>query len=202
MTAQRRRVTVARTAPESLNKRLEGARMEEALAAQRDMLVQELAYQKGELLHQHSKELVEARNAALDDGIEQGKAIAMTDYDNMLDESVNNRLCDNERDLPWPVGVIIAGEQHRILQALADYLDDGGVAGSLAQRFAAHLGILHAPIYLDAPSAVTFRNCEEPPKVKEYDQKGNQTELEQGEAKLPGYTSHWQYYLRQLDDQG
>lgn len=202
MTAQRRRVTVARTAPESLNKRLEGARMEEALAAQRDRLVQEQAHQKGELLHQHSKELVEARNAALDDGIEQGKAIAMTDYDNMLDESVNNRLCDNERDLPWPVGVIIAGEQHRILQALADYLDDGGVAGSLAQRFAAHLGIINAPIYLDAPSAVTFRNCEEPPKVKEYDQKGNQIELEQGEAKLPGYTSHWQYYLRQLDDQG
>lgn len=195
MTGQKRRVTVARTSQDSLNKRLEGARMEEALAAQKARLVQEQADQKGELLHQHSKELVDARNAALDDGIDQGKKLAMEDYEAMLDESVNNRLCDNDRNIPWPVGVMIAGEQHRILQALAEWK-----GSETAQEFGRHLGIIHFPENLDAPSAVTYRNCEEPPKHIERDQKGNQVELEHGDSKLPGYSDHWKYYLRQLED--
>lgn len=201
-TSAKRRVSVRRAAPDALNKRLETARTEEAVVAARKAMAEQVEEARALIQARHNSELCEARNAALDDGIEQGKTLAMADYDNMLDESVNNRLCDNERDLPWPVGVIIAGEQHRILQALAEYLDDADIPGLTAKRFATRLGIIWFPAYLDAPSAVTFRNCEEPPKHKDYDQKGNQIELESGEAKLPGYSEHWKYYLRQLDDKG
>jgi hypothetical protein len=176
---------------------LETARTHEALEQQKQKLLQEFGDARSEWVADHNRKLDECRTTAHDEGVERGKDIAMADYEAMLDESVNNRLCDNERDIPWPVGVMMAGEQHRILQALAEEM-----GSAFAQKFARTLGIIHFPENLDAPSAVTYRNCEPPPKPVERDSTGKQIELDNGDARLPGYTDYWKYYLRQLDDNG
>ena len=202
----KRRVQVGRRTSESLNKRLEGARMEEALESQREIMDGIAEARVNELTVTHDLALTEAQDTAHANGVTHGKILAMENYESMLDESVDNRLCDNDRDIPWPVGVMMAGEQHRILQALAEWVEcEHGFHGNpeqLAQAFARHLGIIHFPENLDAPSAPTYRNCKPPPKAIDRDQKGKQMELEHNECKLPGYTEHWQYYLRQLDDKG
>jgi len=203
MTTAKRRVQVGRRTTESLNKGLENARTAEAVVAARKEMAEQFDTVQKERKEQHLNEIAVAEQTCLEQGIKQGKDIAMADYEAQLDESVNNRLCDNSRDHPWPVGVIIAGEQHRILQALADWLDELDAPPCYSPtEFGRRLGIIHAPTYLDAPSAVTFRNCEEPPKHIDRDQKGRQIQLESGDAKLPGYSEHWKYYLRQLDDKG
>jgi len=191
----KRRVSVRRKTAESLNKRIGGARLEEAVIQARKEMAEQFDEVQEIRKQEHLVALAEVKEEWQAVGVKQGQELERQDYDSKLDESVNNRLCDNARDIPWPVGVMIAGEQHRILQALAD-----SEGNEVALRFARVLGIIHAPVYLDAPSSVTHRNCEQPPKHIDKDQRGKQIQLEEGEAKLPGYTEHWKYYLRQIDE--
>lgn len=198
----KRRVQVGRKTSDSLNKRLEGARMNEALNDQAKRLNLAAEADRAQLTVKYDEGVAKARDESHASGVEHGKALAMENYESMLDESVDNRLCDNDRDIPWPVGVMMAGEQHRILQALAEWLDRFDQPDITAEAFGKYLGVIHAPSYLDAPSAPTYRNCVAPPKHIDRDQQGKQMELEHNETKLPGYTEHWKYYLRQLDDKG
>ncbi len=202
MTTAKRRVQVGRRTTESLNKGLESARTAEAVVAVRKEMAEQFDAVRLKKEQEFAVLLTAEKVMAHDEGMVQGRDLEKQDYEAQLDESVNNRLCDNNRDHPWPVGVIIAGEQHRILQALAEWLIEYDQPGLNAQAFARRLGIQHIPMHLDAPSAVTFRNCEEPPKHIDRDQRGKQIQLESGDAKLPGFTEHWKYYLRQLDDKG
>lgn len=195
-----RRVQVGRKTDATLNKRLEGVRMQEALDQQRAILEKLSDAREEEARATYGTDLEAAKVQSHEAGVKRGREVAMENYEAMLEESINNRLCDNDRDIPWPVGVMMAGEQHRILQALAEWLCMYDQPGLNAQAFGRHIGVLHYPEYLDAPSAVTYKNCAAPPKHIDRDQKGKQMELEQNESKLPDYSEHWKYYLRQLED--
>jgi hypothetical protein len=127
-----------------------------------------------------------AREEADLEGYRRGERDALENYDAMLNDSIAERLCNTEELMPWPVGVVIAGEQHRILQTLADI--DERAADTLRRR----LGIPYIPRYIDAPDAAD--DTEAPPAF---------THAEPGVAPdaaiLPGFSPFWKYYLRQLD---
>ena len=99
--------------------------------------------------------------------------------------------------MPWSVGVVVAGEQHRILQALADWLEgfDGrinyGSGHEAATCFAKEgLSMPYFPEYTRAPDPLCAETCEPPPG-----------QLDTGESlNEMSFTPHWRYYIRQLGD--
>lgn len=139
------------------------------------------------LKSQHIIDVNEANCQGYDKGVTQGRAELTDEHEDQFDDDVNSRICDRERHLPWAVGVIVAGEQHRILQALADYLDEFDQPGLSARGFAHRLQLPWYPEYTRAPDPITHHNCERPPK------RGSQED----DMNISPY---WTYYLEQLDE--
>ncbi len=122
-------------------------------------------------------------------GVVEGRREADLEYDDSFDDEMNSRICDRDAALPWSVGVIVAGEQHRILQALADYLDGFDQPGLNAEGFARRLGMPYYPEYTTAPDPITRHNCEAPPGTK----------AEGNTLAQDNFSPFWIYYVKQLD---
>lgn len=183
-----RRVKVRRQTQATVDERLGEAKTAQAVEAAvrscEDVHCQTISTMESE----HEIALDAVRVEARADGVTEGQRLASAELDESFEDDVNSRVCDHDRKLPWSVGVIIAGEQHRILQALADYLDGFDQPTLTATGFARTIGMPYFPERTPSPDAVTQHNCELPPETNAV-------------RKLPqdNFTPHWIYYADQLD---
>jgi hypothetical protein len=186
--AKPRRLTIQRKAQASIDDSLVAAKVHQQLQVATAAVEARFHDQHNELIHNHETALSEAREESYRTGLEDGRRSQASELDESFEDDVNSRICDRDRKLPWAVGVIVAGEQHRILQALADWLDEVDQPELNASTFAFRaLNIPWYPERTPAPDPVDKHNCEEPP-ITRSDQK-------LGEIHFP---PHWIYYADQL----
>jgi hypothetical protein len=189
-----RKVQVRRQTQGTVEERLASAKLDQAVVVAVGARDREHENRIAELRDEHARELENREQLGYELGATAGRSEAAAEYDDSFDDQVNSRVCDRERRMPWSVGVVIAGEQHRILQALADWLDgkparDGKCVMNV-QEFARIMKMPYFPEYTAAPDPITRHNCEEPPAVAR-----NEGFSIAGD----NFSPFWKYYLEQLN---
>lgn len=178
-----------------VRKRENGDLMDQVLAA---MLAEKLEMHVKETVAEHKQEmknqsemhkvaLLNERTEAHATGYADGRREAKDEQGPHFEKLVADRLCEDDMMLPWPVGVIVAGEQHRILQALADYCDRGDLDFPVERFYKDALALPHVPLRMDSPEPVNTDNCDAPPLPDD----GNYKWC------FPNMDEFWRYYLWQ-----